>query len=557
MNRDAVMIREIGMSRDAEMTSDAGMSRDIGRARGAEVQNRHGPVPLLHDYLIHSAHERYSKYALVCAKRRLSYGEIEASSNALAHSLVAAGVERGDRVVIFADNTVETVISFWAVLKANAVVSIVNPLTKGDKLSYLLEDCRPAALITDMHIHSVFAEPAQACSHLKRIIVSGEIDDAKLAALPNGQRWNDALAAGNRIAAPARTCIDADLAAIIYTSGSTGDPKGVMLTHRNMLAACTSIASYLELQEDEVILGALPLAFDYGLYQMIMAFRSGARLVLERSFTFPAQILNLMVEEGVTGFPGVPTIFSILAELKSLKDYDLSKIRYVTNTAASLPVKHITMLRDIFPAARIYSMYGLTECKRCTYLPPQDLARKPASVGIAIPNTEMWIVDEDGNRVAPGTIGQLVIRGATVMKGYWEKPEATAKKLKPGPLPGEMVLYTGDHCKMDDEGYLYFIGRMDDIIKSRGEKVAPKEVENMLMNIAGVKEAAVIGVPDEILGQAVKAFVVLEEGSTLTEKMLQHECQSRLENFMVPKHIVTLPSLPKTDSGKIKKTGLS
>jgi amino acid adenylation domain-containing protein len=517
----------------------------------------HGPVPLLHDYLLQSARELPDKVALVCMKQRLTYGELNARSNALAHSLAAAGVERGDRVVVFADNTVETVISFWAVLKANAVVSIVNPLTKSDKLKYLLDDCRPTALITDAHIYSVFAEPARACRQLRRVIVSGVIEDAKLAALPHAQRWDEAVAGGDHMAAPARTCIDIDLASIIYTSGSTGDPKGVMLTHRNMLTACTSIASYLELQEDEVILGVLPLAFDYGLYQMLMAFRTGARLVLERSFTFPAQILNLMVDEGVTGFPGVPTIFSILAELKSLKDYDLSKIRYVTNTAAALPVKHILMLRDIFPAARIYSMYGLTECKRCTYLPPQDIERKPSSVGIAIPNTEMWIVDEDGNKVAPGTIGQLVIRGATVMKGYWEKPEATAVKLKPGPLPGEQVLYTGDHCKMDEEGYLYFVGRMDDIIKSRGEKVAPKEVENMLMNIPGVREAAVIGVPDEILGQAVKAFVVLEEGVTMSEKQLQKECQSRLENFMVPKYIVTVPNLPRTDTGKIKKTGLS
>lgn len=521
------------------------------------MQITHGPVPLLQDYLLQSARELSEKIALVCMKQRITYAELDARSNALAHSLVAAGVERGDRVVIFADNTVETVISFWAVLKANAVVSIVNPLTKSDKLSYLLEDCRPTAIITDAHIHFVFAEPVRACSHLKCVIVSGAIDDAKLAGLPHAQRWADAIANGRRAAPPARTCIDIDLAAIIYTSGSTGDPKGVMLTHRNMLTAATSIASYLELQEDEVILGMLPLAFDYGLYQMLMAFRTGARLVLERSFTFPAQILNLMVDEGVTGFPGVPTIFSILAELKSLKDYDLGKIRYVTNTAAALPVKHIMMLRDIFPAARIYSMYGLTECKRCTYLPPKDIDRKPASVGIAIPNTEMWIVDEGGNKVGPNTVGQLVIRGATVMKSYWEKPESTAKKLKPGPLPGEQVLYTGDYCKMDEEGYLYFVGRMDDIIKSRGEKVAPKEVENILMNILGVKEAAVIGVPDEILGQAVKAFVVLEEGVTLTEKQLQNECQSRLENFMVPKYIVMAPSLPKTDTGKIKKTGLS
>jgi len=330
----------------------------------------------------------------------------------------------------------------------------------------------------------------------------------------------------------------------------------VMLTHRNMLTAATSITTYLENREDDVILGVLPLAFDYGLYQMIMAFRMGARLVLERSFTFPGQVLSLMAKEKVTGFPGVPTIFATIAGLKSMSQYDLSAIKYVTNTAAALPVKHITMLRELFPKARIYSMYGLTECKRCTYLPPKDIDRKPESVGIAIPNTELWLVDEDGNKLGPNQVGQLVIRGATVMKGYWEKPEATARKIKPGPLPGETVLWTGDYCRLDEEGYLYFVARMDDVIKSRGEKVAPKEVENALMNIAGVREAAVIGVPDDLLGQAVKAFVVLDPGVTISEKDLQKESQKRLENFMVPKIIEIVPDLPKTTTGKIKKTDL-
>jgi len=380
--------------------------------------------------------------------------------------------------------------------------------------------------------------------------------------IPGFLPWDEAIrapaaATGEGVGPPRRAAIDVDLAAIIYTSGSSGDPKGVMLTHRNMLTAATSITSYLENVEDDVILGVLPLAFDYGLYQMIMAFRAGARLVLERSFAYPAQVLKAVVDEGVTGFPGVPTIFATLAEMKTLKKYDFSRIRYVTNTAAALPVKHILLLKDLFPAARIYSMYGLTECKRCTYLPPEDIDRKPTSVGVAIPNTELWIVDEDDRRVAPGEVGQLVIRGATVMRGYWEKPEATAKKLRPGPLPGELVLYTGDYCKLDDEGYLYFVGRMDDIIKSRGEKVAPKEVENALMNVGGVKEAAVIGVPDELLGQAVKAFVVLEAGVTQSVRDLQRECQQRLEGFMVPKIIEIVAELPKTTTGKIKKTGLS
>jgi amino acid adenylation domain-containing protein len=515
-------------------------------------------IPLLHDYLIQSARRLPDKVALVCGPERPTYRDLDARSNQLAHALVQRGVARGDRVMIFAENSVETVIAFWAALKANAVVSVVNPLTKEDKLTYLLNDCRATALITEARLQAIFAAAAVRSPHLKTVIVSGSFPVEARARLPGPAAWGEALEGQSAAAPPRRQCIDIDLAAIIYTSGSTGDPKGVMLTHRNMLTAATSISTYLENVEDDVILGVLPLAFDYGLYQMIMAFRMGARLVLERSFAYPAQVLATVQREKVTGFPGVPTIYAMMAEMKTLKaDYDFSAIRYVSNTAAALPVKHITMLRDLFPQAQVFSMYGLTECKRCTYLPPADVDHKPESVGIAIPNTEIWIVDENDQKVGPGQVGQLVVRGATVMKGYWEKPEATAKKLRPGPLPDEKVLYTGDYCRFDEEGYLYFVGRMDDIIKSRGEKVAPKEVENALMNIPGVKEAAVIGIPDEVLGQAIKALVVLEQGSDLTEAQIQRACRGRLEAFMVPQVIALVPELPKTGTGKIKKTNLS
>lgn len=517
----------------------------------------HTGVPQLHDYLIGSAARLPGKVALACQGQRLTYAALDRQSNALAHALVRRGVRRGDRVIVFADNTVPTAVSFWAVLKANAVVTMVNPQTKQDKLIYLLNDCRARAIISDAHLAPTLVPAVQKASHLVAAVVSGNMDMSRLSSVAEAVGWEDALAGELASAPPPRRNIDIDLASIIYTSGSTGDPKGVMLTHRNMLSAATSVSTYLENVEDDVIVGLLPLSFDYGLFQMIMAFRLGARLVLERSFTYPAEVLNRLVEEGVTGFPGVPTIFAILGGLRNIEQYDFSKVRYVTNTAAALSTKHIDMLRQTFPKARVFSMYGLTECKRCTYLPPEDIDRKPLSVGVAIPNTELWIVNENDERVGPGEVGQLVIRGATVMRGYWEKPEETAKKLHPGPLPGEMVLYTGDYCKLDDEGYLYFVGRMDDIIKSRGEKVAPKEVEGVIVNLPGVQEVAVIGVPDPILGQAVKALVVLESGSTVTEKGILGECLKRLENFMVPKFIEIVAELPKTTTGKIKKTGLS
>ncbi|HKI65183.1 MAG TPA: class I adenylate-forming enzyme family protein, partial [Burkholderiales bacterium] len=317
-------------------------------------------IPLLQDFLADAARRLADKEALLVAKNRYSYADLDRRASALAHALADLGVGRGDRVIVFADNTVETYVSFWGVLKANAVVSIVNPMTKEDKLAYYLNDCRATALITDAHLQGVFAPAARRSKHLKAVIVSGAVDAGKLESLPGLVRWEEALA-GRPEREPERRCIDIDLAAIVYTSGSTGDPKGVMLTHRNMISAATSIGTYLEIREDEVILGVLPMAFDYGLYQMIMCVRAGARLVLERSFSFPAAVLKLMVAERVTGFPGVPTMFAVLAEMKTLKDYDLSSIRFVTNTAAALPVKHILMLRDLFPSARIYSMYGLTE----------------------------------------------------------------------------------------------------------------------------------------------------------------------------------------------------
>jgi acyl-CoA synthetase (AMP-forming)/AMP-acid ligase II len=282
----------------------------------------------------------------------------------------------------------------------------------------------------------------------------------------------------------------------------------------------------------------------------------GATLVLERSFTFPAQIFARMEEQQVTVFPGVPTIFAMLLSAHGREPLCFPSVTRVTNTAAALPDDFVTRLRPIFPNALIYKMYGLTECKRVSYLEPELAELKPGSVGKAIPGTEVYLLSADGQPVPAGETGILYVRGPHVMLGYWKRPDLSEFMLKPGKLPGERVLCTQDHFRIDDEGFLYFVGRNDDIIKTRGEKVSPVEVENAMHGIAGIREVAVVGVPDELLGAAVRAYVVLEAGSGLTEKQIRQNCLARLENYMVPKEVVLCSELPKTATGKVSKKAL-
>ncbi len=510
---------------------------------------------LLQEFLENTSERLPQKTALIAGAARLTWGEIETRANRLARSLTGAGVEYGDRVAVLMDNSPETVISIFGILKADAVFVALNPTIKAEKLAYILDNCRATALITHSSKWSTAGGAAASAKSLRTVIVAGdpvEIEGASHAVLS----WDDAAENGD-ISIPPRKAIDIDLASLIYTSGTTGNPKGVMLTHRNMVSASTSITTYLENVEDDIILSVLPLSFDYGLYQAIMAAQFGGTLVLERSFLYPYAVINLMKKERVTGLPIVPTISAILLQLEKLREESFPHLRYLTNTAAALPVSHILGLQEIFPDAAIYSMYGLTECKRVSYLPPSELKTRPTSVGRGMPNEQVYIVDEDDNVItAPDTLGELVVRGTNVMKGYWELPEETDRMLRPGPCPWEKVLYTGDLFTMDKDGYLYFLSRKDDIIKSRGEKVSPKEVESVLYEMPDIVEAAVVGVEDEILGEAVKAFVVLKEGSTRTGKEILAWCMKHLEDFMVPKTVEFRDSLPKTSSGKITKKEL-
>ncbi|MCW5695457.1 MAG: acyl--CoA ligase [Bauldia sp.] len=501
------------------------------------------------DFLKDSARRHPDKTALVAGPNRLSYADLDLASDRLAATLAARGIARGDRVVVFMDNCWEAVVGFFAALKAGCAFSPINPTTKADKLAYVLNNCRAAAIVTQDRLIPVAAAAIASAPSVKLAVVAGGAGETDL---PGNLRLVEALAEGAEALLPFAG-ISIDLAMLVYTSGSTGQPKGVMMTHDNVIAAATAITTYVENTADDVILAVLPLSFDYGLYQVLMAAKVGATLVLEKSFAFPAAILEKAKAEKVTGLPLVPTMAAIILQMKDIRPGDFPDLRYITNTAAALPPAHIQRLQALFPTTRLYSMYGLTECKRCTYLPPAELARRPGSVGIAIPGTEAYVVDESGVRVAPGVIGELVIRGPHVMKGYWENPEATDRALKPGPFPWEKVLHTGDLFRTDDEGFLYFVGRKDDIIKSRGEKVSPKEVEAVLYALPGIREAAVIGVPDPILGAAIKAVVALEPGSPLTERDIVQHCARHLEDYMVPKHIAFRAELPKTDSGKISR----
>lgn len=509
------------------------------------------------EFLERSAERFSNKTALVCGDQRLTYREIDERCNRLAHALIALGLERGDRVAIHLDNSVEAVLSIFAVLKASAIFLMVNPTTKPEKLAYILNNCSARVLIGHIRNAAGLQECWNQAPHLQSVIVAGpepvSLESGAKRCVPLGalltQHEHSAQCVPKR-------CIDIDLAALIYTSGSTGHPKGVMMTHLNMVSAATSITTYLENRPEDIILNCLPLSFDYGLYQVLMGFKIGGTVVLERAFTYPHAVIEKIIREKVTGFSIVPTMSAILLQM-NLAKYDFSSLRYITNTAAALPTRHIVELRKLFPQTTIYSMYGLTECKRVSYLPPEQIDLRPTSVGKAMPNEEVYIVDEQGARVRPGVVGELVVRGANVMKGYWELPVETEKVLKPGPLPGEKVLYTGDLFQMDEEGYLYFVGRKDDIIKTRGEKVSPKEIEDALYNLDGVAEAAVIGIPDAVLGQAIQAVITLREGAHLTQNDVLRHCVKHLEDYMVPKFVDIRQSLPTTSTGKIHKRGLA
>ena len=506
---------------------------------------------MLHHHLALTAARVPERIAIIAGERRLTYRELDETSTRVARGLIALGVERGDRVAMQLDNCVETVIAIYGVLKAGAAIVMVNPSTKAQKLSYVLSNSRASALIVGGAACETIAGLMLPPGVRVVVIVGPHAEHAGDCATVS---W-DAVADTPSPAPLAERGIDLDLAALLYTSGSTGEPKGVMLTHRNIESATCSIASYLKLTQDDTIFNVLPLSFGYGLTQLFPCVMTGGCLVIEKGIVYPHVTLKQMAAHRATGFAVVPTIATTLLSL-DLSKYDLSHLRYVTNAGAGMPTEVVRGVRRALPHAQLYLMYGQTECMRALYLEPEETDRRPDSVGRGMPNQELMIVDESGSEVGPNVVGELVVRGSHVMTGYWERPEETASKLRPGKLEGERVLYTGDLFRRDDEGYYYFVARQDDIIKSRGEKVSPREVENVIYTMPEVLEAVVAGVPDARLGQAIKAYVVLKPGAVLDARDVKAHCASHLEDYMVPSAVEFRSELPKNERGKVAKREL-
>lgn len=532
------------MNRPVWTYLDTPLAWQLVGAPAAEARPR--PQRLLFDSLVAAYQTRPEHPAIVAGGKAHSYADLYDAASRLATALQARGLTRGDRVAIYMDNGFSAAVGVFGALLAGGVFMVVNPQTKAEKLRYELEDSGARFLLAQGNLATELAPAVRGLG--VKVVLEG-------ATMSGAERWEDLLTTLPHYSDPGT--IPTDLAALVYTSGSTGHPKGVMMSHQAMVFTTGSLIEYLRLEPNLKILNLLPLSFDYGLYQLLMAARLGATLVLEKGFAFPGAIVRTVREEGVEVFPGVPTIFKTLLALDDKRPLVLESVLRVTNTAAALPAELVPRLQRIFPNALIYKMYGLTECKRVCYLEPELVLDKGTSVGKAIPGTEAFVLDDADRPVAPGEVGVLHVRGPHVMLGYWNAPEKTREMLKPGKLPGERILCTHDRFRMDKEGFLYFVGRTDEIIKTRGEKVSPVEVENVLNTMPGVHEAAVVGVEDPLLGQRIRAHVVLADGADLSEHDIKVHCADHLESFMVPSEVRLERSLPKLSNGKLNRKALA
>lgn len=513
---------------------------------------------LLHHLPARAAERFPSALALTTGSASLTYAELAQQMARFAAGLIHLGVGRAERVAVFLDKRPEVVVASFGAAQAGAVFVPINPILKAPQVAYILRDCNVRVLVTSSARLALLSEALAECHDLRHVVVVDGQAPATVGAC-NGHAWAALLdapaAAGHRV-------IDTDMLSILYTSGSTGRPKGVVLSHRNMVAGAKSVASYLKNTQDDTLIAALPLSFDAGFSQLTTAFHVGARVVL-LNYLLPRDVLNAIVRERVTGITAVPPLYMQLAQLAwpaSVTEH----LRYFANTGGRMPLELLTRLRAHLPKTQPYLMYGLTEAFRSTYLPPEEVDRRPDSIGKAIPNAEILVLREDGTPCAPNEPGELVHRGALVGMGYWNDPEKTAERYKP--LPGregglvlpELAVFSGDTVRQDEEGFLYFVGRRDEMMKTSGYRVSPTEVEEVIYGTGRVGECAAFGVPHPTLGQAIVVVVTAREGEAFDPDPLMADLRERLPVYMVPAHIAQRPGpLPRNPNGKIDRKQLA
>ena len=509
---------------------------------------------LLHNLIMRSASVSPQAEALVHQRQSMTYAALADGVSRAAGAYLDLDLRRSERVAVYLDKRFETVIAVFGAVAAGGVFVPINPLLKPDQVAYILKDCNVRILVTSVERLRLLASILHECHDLKAVIVVG--GRAEPAGGLEIVAWEEALSGSGKLR-PHRA-IDTDMAAILYTSGSTGKPKGVVLSHRNMIAGAMSVAQYLENGEGDRILSALPLSFDAGFSQLTTAFHVGASVTLI-NYLLPRDIVAAVEQGRVTGLTAVPPLWIQLAQLE-WPEAARNSLRYIANTGGRMPRATLDALRAALPKTLVFLMYGLTESFRSTFLPPSELDRRPDSIGKAIPNAEVLVVREDGTPCAPGEPGELVHRGALVSLGYWNDLEKTAERFKPVPgqpqglvIP-ELAVWSGDTVRVDEEGFLYFVSRRDEMIKTSGYRVSPTEVEEVIYATGLVGEAAALGIPHPVLGQAIVVVATTRDGVRLDAEELLAQCRQQLPAFMVPARVtVREGSLPRNPNGKIDR----
>jgi acyl-CoA ligase (AMP-forming) (exosortase A-associated) len=514
---------------------------------------------LLHELVEGSARRFPLLHAVSFKGQFLDYGSLWDSVARVALGLAALGLKRGDRIGIYLEKRLETVVSMFGASAAGCVFVPINPVLKPRQVGYIMRDCNIRLVITSRQRAADLGDEIRNCPDLHWIAVVDGNSSTPAFANVTSLDWVEIMTA-EATARPARV-IDTDMVAILYTSGSTGNPKGVVLSHRNMVAGAKSVSQYLENSSTDRILAVLPLSFDAGLSQLTTAFAVGAKVIL-LNYLMARDAVRTCAEEGVTGITGVPPLWIQLAELDWPESASRS-IRYFANTGGHMPRATLDRLRKVLPTARPYLMYGLTEAFRSTYLDPAEVDRRPDSIGKAIPNAEILVVRPNGELCQPDEPGELVHRGALVAMGYWNDPERTTERYRPVPgqpsgicLP-EIAVWSGDIVRRDAEGFLYFVGRRDEMIKTSGYRVSPTEIEEIVYSSGLVGAAAAIGVPHPRLGQAILVVASAPAGSQLDKEALLLHCSRAMPPYMVPLRIVERVELPRNPNGKIDRKMLA